>query len=91
MGNIIKEYTSQYDVGDVVIFNSHENLLLGIIEGYYLDHNCDDSFWYDIRINSNTVYTYSNHGDIAEWDIVGKLDGELKEECYELLQTDLHD
>lgn len=89
MGTIIREYTSKYDVGDVCVFNKGDRLLLGIIEGYYIDHNCDDSFWYNIRVNSNTVYTYSNHGDIAEWDIVGKLDGELKEECYKLLQTSL--
>ena len=89
MGKIIEEYTSKYDVGDVVIFSKNNTLLLGIVEGYYIDHNCDDSFWYNIRVNSKTVYTYSNHGDIVEWDIIGKLDGELKEECYKLLQTDL--
>lgn len=89
MGKIIEEYTSKYDVGDVVIFSKNNTLLLGIVEGYYIDHNCDDSFWYNIRVNSKTVYTYSNHGDVVEWDIVGKLNDELKEECYKLLQTDL--
>ena len=89
MGVIIEKYTSKYDVGDVVIFRNSSQLFLGIIEGYYIDHNADDSFWYNIRINSNTVDTYSNHGDIAEWEIIGKLDGELKESCYKLLQTDL--
>lgn len=89
MGKVIEEYTSQYDVGDVVIFSNSSRLFLGIIEGYYIDHSCDNSFWYNIRVNSNTVYTYSNHSDIAEWDIVGKLDNGLKEKCYELLQTDL--
>lgn len=89
MGKVIEEYTSQYDVGDVVVFSNSSMLFLGIIEGYYIDHNCGNSFWYNVRVNSNTVYTYSNHGDIAEWDIVGKLDSELKEKCYELLQTDL--
>lgn len=48
MGKIIEEYTSKYDVGDVVIFKTEKCLLLGIIEGYYIDHNCDNSFWYVI-------------------------------------------
>ena len=56
------------------------SLFLAIVVRYFLEL---------LRVNSNTVYTYSNHGDIAEWDIVGKLDSELKEKCYELLQTDL--
>lgn len=40
MGKVIEEYTSQYDVGDVVIFSNSSMLFLGIIEGYYIDHNC---------------------------------------------------
>lgn len=44
MGKIIEEYTSEYDVGDVVIFKTEDCLLLGIIEGYYIDHSCDNSF-----------------------------------------------
>ena len=87
MGKIIEEYTSKYDVGDVVIFKTGKCLLLGIIEGYYIDHNCDNSFWYDIRTNSTNVYTYSNKGDIVEWDIVGKLDKDLKDECYNEIIT----
>ena len=83
MGKVIEEYTSQYDVGDVVVFSNSSRLFLVIIEGQYIDHNCGNSFWYNVRVNSNTVYTYSNHGDIAEWDIAGKLDNELKEKCYE--------
>ena len=31
MGKIIEEYTSEYDVGDVVIFKTKDCLLLGII------------------------------------------------------------
>ncbi len=89
MGSIIEEYTSEYDVGDVVVFSNSNQLFLGIIEGYYVDYDCDNSFWYNVRVNSNTVYTYSNHGDIAEWDIVGKISDELKDKCYKLLQTDL--
>lgn len=83
MGKIIEEYTSKYDVGDVVIFKTANCLLLGIIEGYYIDHNCDNSFWYNIRTNKINVYTYSNKGDIAEWDIIGKLEGSLKDNCFD--------
>lgn len=32
------------------------------------------------------VYTYSNKGDIAEWDIVGKIDGELKDICTDCIK-----
>ena len=82
MGKIVEEYTSKYDVGDVVIFKTKDCLLLGIIEGYYIDHNCDNSFWYNIRTNETNVYTYSNKGDIVEWDIIGKIEGVLKDECF---------
>ena len=82
METIIEEYTSEYDIGDVVIFKTSNCLLLGIIEGYYIDHDCDDTFWYNIRTNAINVYTYSNKGDIAEWDIVGKLDETLKSACF---------
>ena len=77
MGKIIEEYTSEYDVGDVVIFKTKDCLLLGIIEGYYIDHSCGNSFWYDIRTNKTNVYTYSN-----KWDIIGKIEGGLKDECF---------
>lgn len=86
MGVVIEKYTSKYDIGDVIIFKKEKTLLLGIIEGYYID---DDCFWYNIRINFNKVYTYSNGGDIIEEDIIGKLEGNLKDECYKLLQTSL--
>lgn len=89
MGDIIKEYTSQYDVGDVIIFKCGSDIgfrmFLGIIEGYYIDHNCNESFWYNVRVNSKEVFTYSHRGDIAEWDIVGKIDSELKDKCFELI------
>lgn len=82
MGKIVEKYTSKYDVGDVVIFKTKDCLLLGIIEGYCIDHSCDDSFWYDIRTNKTNVYTCSNKGDIAEWDIIGKIEGVLKDKCF---------
>ncbi len=80
---LIIENTNKYDVGDVVIFNTDEHLLVGIIEGYYIDRRCDDSFWYDIRTSRNNVYTYTNKGDICEWSIVGKVNDELKDQCIE--------
>ena len=82
MGKIVEEYTSKYDVGDVVIFKTYIFLLLVIIELYYVNHNCDNSFWYNIRTNKTNVYTYSNKGDIAEWDIIGKIEGALKDNCF---------
>ena len=69
-----------YCMRPMVLFISNSSMLfLGIIEGYYIDHNCGNSFWYNVRVNSNTVYTYSNHGDIAEWDIVGKAESGLEQ------------
>ena len=84
MGKLIEEHISEYDVGDVVIFK-HGMMFLGIIEGYYIDHNCGESFWYNIRVSRDEVFTYSHKGDIAEWDIVGKLNSELKDKCFELI------
>ena len=78
---LIVENTNKYDVGDVVIFNTDEHLLIGIIEGYYIDRRCDDSFWYNIRTSSTNVYTYTNKGDICEWSIIGKVNDELRDQC----------
>ena len=80
---LIVENTNKYDVGDVVIFNTDEHLLIGIIEGYYIDRRCDDSFWYNIRTSSTNVYTYTNKGDICEWSIIGKVNDELRDQCIE--------
>lgn len=82
MGKIIMEFETEYNVGDVVIFEKNDKLQVGIIEGYYMD--CD-TFWFNIRISTDYVYTYSNGGDIAEYDIVGKLDGILKEKCFRII------
>ena len=82
MGKITLEFESKYEVGDVVIFNRYRDkygLSIGIIEGYYIDHNCNDTIWYNIRVSSTMVYTYSNEGDISESDIIGKLEGDLKQ------------
>lgn len=79
MGKIVQEFETKYDVGNVVVFEKNNQLNVGIIEGYYEEDGC---IWYNIRISSKFVYTYSNGGDIAEWDIVGKLEGEFIEDSY---------
>lgn len=79
MGKIIHEFETKYNVGDVVIFKKFRTLNVGIIEGYYVD---DGNFWFNVRTTSDFVYTYSNGGDIAEWDIMGVVDGSLKEKCF---------
>lgn len=84
MGTIIKEYTTEYEVGDVVIFEKNNSLQVGIIEGYYVD---DNVFWFNIRISAKFVYTYTNHGDIGEHDIIGKVSDELKEVCMKIIMT----
>lgn len=75
MGKIIEEYTSEYDVGDVVIFKTEDCLLLGIIEGYYIDHSCDNSFWYDIRINKTNVIHIPIKEILQSGILLGKLKG----------------
>lgn len=82
MGKIIKEYKTEYEVGDVVIFEKNQVLNVGIIEGYYVD---DGNFWFNIRITPDFVYTYSNSGDIAEWDILGVVNDSLKEKCLKYI------
>ena len=73
MGKIHIEFDTEYEKGNLVIFKKDEVLLVGIIEGYYVDNNAGNSVWYNIRINENFVYTYCNGGDIAEWDIISKI------------------
>ena len=36
MGKIIQEFETEYDVGDVVIFENDNLLQVGIVEGYYV-------------------------------------------------------
>ena len=82
MGKITITYNSKYDVGDIVIFEKDKMLLVGIIDGYYVE---DSLIWYNIRINNNRVFTYSNGGDIGEEDIVYKINAKtLKDEIFRL-------
>ena len=86
MGTVIKEFKTKYNVGDVVIFRKNEKLEVGIIEGYYVDN---DIFWFNIRISKNIVYTYTNHGDIGEHDIIGIVDDATKMICTDVITKDL--
>lgn len=85
MAKVIREYETEYNVGDVVIFQKFKTLNVGVIEGYYVD---DGNFWFNVRTTPDFVYTYSNAGDIAEWDIMGVVDGSLKEECFKRITRD---
>ena len=62
---------TEYDKGDIVVFKKDKKLFVGIVEGFYAE---DNSIWYNIRISKDFLYTYSNGGDIAEWDIISKID-----------------
>ena len=56
MGKVIKEYETEYEVGDVVIFEKH-GLEVGIIDGYYVEDNC---FWFNNITNQNTCKECNN-------------------------------
>lgn len=73
MGKINIEIETIYDIGDVVVFKKQNELKVGVVEGYYLDQVANNSIWYNIRTNFDTVYTYNSGGDIGEHDIVMNL------------------
>lgn len=85
MGKITMEINTNYDRGDIVIFEKDGMLVCGIIEGYYVDYGAGRSIWYNMRTSKNNVFTYSNGGDIAEWSIIGKINSEtdLFKNCKE--------
>lgn len=85
MAKVIREYATEYEVGDVVIFKKFNVLHVGIIEGYYIE---DGHFWFNVRTTPDFVYTYSNGGDISEWDIFGVVNGDLKEKCFKAITED---
>ena len=74
MTKIHYEIETEYDKGDIVVFEKDKKLLVGIVEGFYVDSGANDSIWYNVRVSKDFVYTYSNGGDIAEWDIILKID-----------------
>jgi len=88
MGKVSITFETEYEVGDVVLFKDDNKISVGIIEGYYIDHDAGNSFWFNIRMNKNKVHTYSNGGDIGEYDIIGKLDGDLKEICEKIIKNE---
>ena len=59
MAKITVEYETEYDKGDIVVFNYNDTLVLGVIESYYLE---DQYVWYSIRISPTHVYTYTTEG-----------------------------
>ena len=84
MGKIVVEFENDYNAGDVVIFEKNNRLLVGIVEGYYME---DNIFWFNIRVSSRYVYTYSNGGDIMESDIIGRVSEDLKEEIIRQINS----
>lgn len=73
MGKISLEFETAYEKGDVVVFEKHDILEIGIILGYYVDQSAGGSIWYDVAVNKKKVYTYMNEGDVPEYDILGKV------------------
>ena len=84
MGKIVVEFETDYNAGDVVIFEKDDRLMVGIVEGYYME---DNIFWFNIRVSSKYVYTYSNGGDIMESDIIGRVSEDLKEELIRQINS----
>lgn len=83
MGKIVQEFETQYDKGDVVIFKKGEQLRVGIIESYGED---DGYVWYAVRTGVNAVYSYSQGGDIPEWDIVDALPADIASPVAKILK-----
>ena len=86
MSEITLTYDSEYEVGDLVIFKKNKHLMVGIIEGFYVDSSANDSIWYNIRINKDEVFTYSNKGDISEADIAGVI---LDKDLIKIIKNDI--
>ena len=84
MGKIVIEFETDYNAGDVVIFEKNNRLMVGIVEGYYIE---DNIFWFNIRVSSRYVYTYSNGGDIMESNIIGRVSEDLKEELIRQINS----
>ena len=84
MGKVVVEFETDYNAGDVVIFEKNNRLMVGIIEGYYMEN---DIFWFNIRVSSKYVYTYSNGGDIMESNIIGRVSEDLKEELIRQINS----
>lgn len=70
---IMVQYDNLYEKGDVVVFEKNDKLMVGIVTGYYVDTSAGDSIWYNIAVNKEFTYTYVNGGDVAEFNILCKL------------------
>ena len=70
---ITQEYESEYNVGDWVAFRKDKFIYVGQIVGFNID---DGEFWFNIKVNSAKTFSYGNGGDVAESNIVFKLNEE---------------
>lgn len=77
MGKVVKEFEHSMKLV-MLLFFINAVLHVGIVEGYYID---DNIFWFNIRVSPTLVYTYTNHGDVGEHDIIGKIEGDLEKRC----------
>lgn len=73
MAKIQFEAETMYNKGDVVIFDYHGQLTAGVVTGYAVDMDAGRSIWYDIAVGKDRTLNYVHGGDIAEWDILGKI------------------
>ena len=85
MGQITITINTDYNKGDVVVFRKNAGLSIGIIEGFNVDSSANNSVWYNVRTTKDFIYTYTNGGDIPEFDIVNKFDGDVAEIYKELI------
>lgn len=87
MGKAVFEIETMYNKGDVVIFNYHGHLRAGVITGYCVDMNAGQSVWYDIAVNQEQTLNFMHGGDVAEFDILGKVaDAELVQSIYDFVR-----
>lgn len=85
MGTIVQTFETEFDKGQVVVFKRDNRLLIGLVESCYVDMSAGQSIWYNIRTGKDNVYTYSNGGDIGEFDILLALEGEDAEKCKQVM------
>lgn len=73
MRKITLELNTKYDAGDFVIFEKEDTYMIGMVAGYYVDKNCNDTIFYNIAVNKDKTYTFANGGDISEYRILGRI------------------
>ena len=88
MATIKHEIETLYDRGDVVVFDHHGILRVGIISGFYADADAGMSIWYDIAVNKDQTLDYVHGGDIAEFNILGRInDPKVVEKVFGFVQS----